>query len=258
NYYDGSGFNNAGQTFLLASGTTSYSYASASSKPSVGHTYHITVKTTDNTTTANSDNNAASRSFTYDTTPPTAAFTFPAAGGFYNASGWSGSITGPAADSGSGVNKVEVAIQDGSGNYYDGSGFNNAGQTFLLASGTTSWSYAIASSKLSDGHTYHITVKTTDNTTTANSDNNAASRSFTYDTTPPTAAFTFPAAGGFYNASGWSGSITGPAADSGSGVNKVEVAIQDGSGNYYDGSGFNNAGQTFLLASGTTSWSYAI
>src|SRR5438128_1700023 len=141
------------------------------------------------------------------------------------------------ADSGSGVNKVEVAIQDGSGNYYDGSGFNNAGQTFLLASGTTSWSYAIASSKLSDGHTYHITVKTTDNTTTANSDNNAASRSFTYDTTPPTAAFTFPAAGGFYNASGWSGSITGPAADSGSAVNKVEVAIHDGSGNHYATSG---------------------
>ena len=265
NYYDGSGFNNASITYLTASGTTSWSYAIAASKLSDGHTYNITVGTIDSATNNNVNLSAATRSFSYDTSAPTASFSFPAAAVFYNAAGWdaTGAITGTASDgSGSGVNQVQIAIQDGSGNYYDGSAFSSASILYLTATGTTSWSYAIASGKLTNGHTYNLTVTTVDNTTTANTNLAAATRSFSYDTAAPTASFSFPAAGGFYNAAGWNatGAITGTATDNGgAGINQINVAIQDGSGNYYDGSGFNNASITYLTASGgTTSWSYAI
>jgi hypothetical protein len=59
-----------------------------------------------------------------DTTAPTSAITFPAAGGSYNASGWTGTITGTADGTGSGISNVQVTIQrnlSGTITYWDGS-----------------------------------------------------------------------------------------------------------------------------------------
>ena len=58
---------------------------------------------------------------------------------------------------------VQVAIQQGAGNYYDGSTFANAGITWPTATGTSAWSYAIAAAKLTTGNTYTISVRSTDN-----------------------------------------------------------------------------------------------
>jgi hypothetical protein len=236
-----------------------WSYAFAAANLDDGTLYTVQSRASDNA--SNTQTTPDSKTFTFDTAAPTATIAFPAAGGPYNAAGWDtgGAITGTAADGGSGVASVEVAIQDGSGNYYDGTSFSSATRVFLTASGTTSWSYAIASSKLTNGHTYNVTVKTADNTTTVNSDASAATRSFSVDTAAPTATIAFPAAGGFYNSAGWTGAITGTAADTGSGVASVKVAIQDGTGNYYDGTSFNNTAQTFLATSGSpTTWSFTI
>src|SRR5205807_1639422 len=127
------------------------------------------------------------------TAAPTATVTFPVDGTFYNSSGWTGSLTGTADDhGGAGFGSVKVAIQDGSGNYYDGSGFNNAAQTFLTATGTTSWSYSLPAAKLTDGHTYHLTVETIDTATNPNTNTSAATASWSYDTSAPTATVTFP------------------------------------------------------------------
>ncbi len=115
-------------------------------------------------------------------TAPASVYTAPASGGKYNAAGWPGSITGTASDGGSGLATVQVAIQQGAGNYYDGAAFNNAGITWLAATGTSSWSYAIAAAKLTTGNTYTISVRSTDNVGNVET---AVTRSFLYDTVAP-------------------------------------------------------------------------
>jgi len=123
------------------------------------------------------------RSWIACSTAPSRAFTSPAAGGSYNAAGWGGSITGTASDGGADLLRVEVAIQQDSGSYYDGSGFANGSLTWLTATGTTSWSYAIAAAKLTSGNTYTVSLRAIDNVGNIAS---TTTRTFTYDTAAPT------------------------------------------------------------------------
>src|SRR5439155_10738714 len=109
-----------------------------------GHTYTITVEAID--TAANTDAAAATRTLIYDTTNAAASVTTPASDGIaYNASTIPASIAGSAADTGgSGVATVKIAIQEsGTGKYLNqlssGAAFNQAPQTFLTATGTSSW-----------------------------------------------------------------------------------------------------------------------
>src|SRR5262249_28809203 len=64
---------------------------------------------------------------TDDTTNATGAVTSPATGTHYNAAGWTGSISGTAADSGSGVGTVKVSIQKDGGANACWDGTNAAG-----------------------------------------------------------------------------------------------------------------------------------
>ena len=83
---------------------------------------------------------------TADVAAPTTVVQFPSSSGAYNASGWAtnscsgspggGKICGTVSDAGSGVQKVQLSIRDGSANYYDGTGFTSASEVFLNASGT--------------------------------------------------------------------------------------------------------------------------
>ncbi len=142
--------------------------------------------TVDVFTTDGAGNQSSTTSFTLqnDTLAPTAAIAFPSAS-VYDTAGWTGSLSGTASDSGAGVNAVKVAIHDNTANTdYDGSSFGGGGQQFLTPAGTTSWSYALAAAKLTDGHSYTVTVETIDNI--GNTDPSAASQTFTYDTTAPT------------------------------------------------------------------------
>ena len=130
---------------------------------------------------------ATTLTFTNDVTAPASVYTYPAAAGYYNAAGWTGSITGTASDAGAGLSTVQVAIQQGAGNYYDGSTFANAGITWLTATGTSAWSYAIAAAKLTTGNTYTISVRSTDNVGNIET---AVTRSFVYDTVAPSETLT--------------------------------------------------------------------
>jgi len=124
---------------------------------------------------------AVSNGFVVDTTPPSVSITFPANNGSYNAAGWAGSLAGSASDATTGVASVSLTVRQGSGNYYDGTGFTSAVPVSLPASGTTGWSYALAASRLTDGQSYTITATATDG-----AGNTApATAGFRYDTTPP-------------------------------------------------------------------------
>jgi hypothetical protein len=122
-----------------------------------------------------------------DAAAPSATVTSPVAGA-YNASGWAGALTGSAADAGAGVDSVKLSIRDvtagGSSCWNGARAFDQPCPNFVGASGTTSWSYALASGSLTDGHTYTITVETIDKI--GNTDAAAATRSFDFDTTAPT------------------------------------------------------------------------
>ena len=185
----------ASTTFAALGGTTTgWTFTgSTATSPGAGtydsNTYSWAASTTSSPTADATPADAAGNSpaattltFTDDSTAPSRAFTSPAPGGSYNAVGWGGSITGSASDGGADLLRVEVAIQQGAGNYYDGSSFANGSITWLTATGTTSWSYALAAAKLTSGNVYTVSLRAIDNV-----GNTAATitRTFTYDTAAP-------------------------------------------------------------------------
>jgi hypothetical protein len=124
-----------------------------------------------------------------DASPPTTAVTFPIDARSYNASGWSAGcspssrVCGAAADSGTGLASVRVSVRRGSDNrYWSGSTWQTT-STSVLASGTSSWSTPLATSQLTNGVTYTVTVWAVDGA--GNTSANAV-RTFTYDTSAPT------------------------------------------------------------------------
>ena len=202
---------------------------------------------------------------TADNAPPASTVTFPAASGTYNVAGWNAGCAtagfcGTATDAVSGVKKVELSIQQGNGNYWNGTSFGSATETFLMATGTSSWSYPFPVASFASDRTYTIRVRATDN---AGNVESASSRTFTIDTSLPAASNTFPTASGAYNATTWvagcvSAGFCGTASDTGSGLRKVELSIRRGTGNYFNGTSFGSASEVWLAGTGTSSWSYAV
>jgi hypothetical protein len=137
-----------------------------------------------------STSSATTATWRVDTTPPSITLTFPKAGGSYNAAGWNGGCTsapgicGTASDP-SGVAWVRVSVlQASSGHYWNGSSFSSTSEVYNLASGTTSWTYALG--RPSDG-SYTAHVRAADalgNTTPLTSPTTAT---FSIDTVPPPA-----------------------------------------------------------------------
>ncbi|PIP30970.1 hypothetical protein COX25_01895, partial [bacterium (Candidatus Howlettbacteria) CG23_combo_of_CG06-09_8_20_14_all_37_9] len=99
---------------------------------------------------------------------------------------WPGHITGTVTDNETGISKVEVQITTGS-TYYNGTGFVGT-PTWVEASITptgpmsASYNYDIPYSKLSDGNTYTVKVRSTD--AAANLET-AKTRDFIYDFSAP-------------------------------------------------------------------------
>jgi hypothetical protein len=119
---------------------------------------------------------------------PASARTFPAAAGLYGTVSWTAGCTsagfcGTATDnSGTGIQKVELSIRQGSGNYWNGSAFSSASPVFVLASGTSSWSYALPASSFPADGAYTVQSRATDN---MNGVETPSSTTFTIDQTPP-------------------------------------------------------------------------
>jgi hypothetical protein len=138
--------------------------------------------------------NHGSYNFIMDNTAPTGTITNPSAGatsiGPVTASMGSGStttFTGTASDSGgSGLNKVELEIRNGA-NYWNGSTWTTTAGV-VLAEGTSSWSYAMNDASFTDGQSYTVTARVTDNSN--NVTTSAATRSTTWDTVAPTVSIT--------------------------------------------------------------------
>jgi hypothetical protein len=103
-------------------------------------------------------------------------------------------ISGTATDgTGCGVSTVEVAIwqdtdfdgnPDGGGSYWNGSAWSGTSPTWLLASGTTSWSWTVPGGMINTTARYYVQVRVTDaagNVYTSS----ATAYYFIFDNTPP-------------------------------------------------------------------------
>jgi hypothetical protein len=104
--------------------------------------------------------------FTLITLNPTVNISYPINGNTYGGFGatWSGTITGTASSNSAGtISSTAVAIEDTStGKWWSGTSFSAGSQTFLPASGTTSWSYSLPASKLTGFSNYSVTGEAAD------------------------------------------------------------------------------------------------
>jgi hypothetical protein len=181
NYWNGSSFASSTEVLIGASGTTSWSYV-FNSFPAEG-AYTLRALATD----AAGNTSSASTTFSIDNTAPTVAITFPVNGSTYTANTYNtgcatSGVCGTSSDAVT-VSSVKVSIlQVSAGKSYNGSNWTSSTEVQLTATGTTNWSYAIASSVYPADGSYTVKAYATDsagNVTTATS-------TFTRDTTAPT------------------------------------------------------------------------
>ena len=171
----------------MASGTAA-SFSSPGFAVAVADDSSTTFKATATDAAGNVSSCSSGTTYVEDSTQPASSVTFPAAGGNYSPAGWdagcaTAGFCGTASD-GIGVQKVELSIRRGAGNYFDGSSFSSGSEIYLQASGTTSWSYAFASGQFPADGQYTIHVKATD---VAGNVEAFSSRSFVFDTSAPSA-----------------------------------------------------------------------
>src|SRR5205823_4757862 len=88
-----------------------------------------------------------------------------------------------------GVQSVELSIRRGSGNYWSGSSFGSASETFVTATGTTAWSYAFPASSFPADGTYVVHARARD---TAGNVEDVSTTTVTFDATSPTGSVTAP------------------------------------------------------------------
>ncbi len=168
-------------------------------------TYTVEANQTD--WAANTGTSAAN-AFTVDSHAPSAAITSPVAGSIVSSSGttyageslWpvgscsAGTICGTSSDpsGGTGVATVRVTVQQGSGNYWNGSSFASASSFDLTPSGTTSWSLAFPAANFPAGGTYTVRVTATDGLGLSSTVTNT----FNVDYDPATTVFVAPGGSG--------------------------------------------------------------
>ena len=148
------------------------------------HTFQ--VRATDGA--GNTDASPASFTWTLDTTDPSPAFTFPAAGGFYNLAGWS-DFAGTASDTGgAALQNVELSIKRDSDNqYWNGTAFADGTENWRTATGTASWSLSFPGANFAAEGAYTVRLRATD---TAGNVAAPATRAFSVDTTAPNTSIT--------------------------------------------------------------------
>jgi DNA-binding protein Fis len=117
---------------------------------------------------------------TYDKTPP--APTVSITNTYYTDSTWvnASTIAGTATDA-SEVSSVEISIKKNAytNTYWTGSAWITS-ETWLAATGTTSWTYTLSNDNLEDGYTYVITARATDSAGNITASGSYSTDQFTY------------------------------------------------------------------------------
>jgi hypothetical protein len=260
-WWNGSSFGAASETFVAATGTSSWSLALSAANLGCCGSYKVIAQATDS---LGNIGTSSPVTFTYcaqKSTPPTVTVTYPAKNAAYGTN-WTGTITGTASsNSGTGTTVVSVVVaieNTKTSKWWNGSSFSATTQTFVSAAGTSSWSLALPAGNLTSGATYTVVAKATDSLGNIGT---SCAFTFTFDTAVPTVSITYPATNASYGTN-WTGTITGKAssnAGTGTSVASVAVAIENTTtSTWWNGSSFGASGQTFVTVTGTTSWLLAL
>ncbi len=260
-WWSTSGFSAASQTFVPVSGTSTWSLVFAAANLTSGDNYSVIAQATDSAGNVGTSTPVA---FTYcnrtTKVPPTVTITYPVNDATYGATTWQGDIAGSASSNsgpGTSIASVAVAIEDtATKQWWNGSSFGSGSQSFIAATGKTTWLLGFPALNLTSGVTYDVIAQATDS---AGNVGTSSPVSFTYcvRTAPPSVAITNPVNNATYGAN-WLGEITGTASPNsgvGTTITGVAVAIQNlNTGKWWTSTGFNSSSQTFNPASGGTTW----
>lgn len=237
-----------------ATGTTAWTYALAAAALTSGHTYSITATATDSV----GNSGVTTATFGFLTTGVIVSVAYPANSATYGAN-WSGSLSGTtSATGGLTVTRVTLVVRNTTnGTYWNGTSWQ-ATSASVTATGTASWTYALAAGQLTNGSSYTVVATATDNL----SNTFTATAPWTFVTTPPTVAITYPTSGSTYGAA-WGDAVAGTTTPNAAGFSIAQgatsVAIRDTTtGLWWNGTTFAAATQTYLATTGSTSWSYAL
>jgi hypothetical protein len=228
-WWNGTSFAASTETFVTATGTTTWYLPLPASYLSSGNSYSAVAQATDS---AGNIGTSWTVTFSYSNgntkAPPTVIITYPVNNTTYGTD-WGGEITGTAssnAGAGTTIKTTTLAIEDTATNkWWNGTSFSATSQSFTAATGTSTWYLPLATSYLTLGNSYSVVAQATDS---AGNIGTSSTVTFTYNTTPPLVTITYPVNGTSYGTN-WGGAITGTA----SGPNllsSVKVSVQQGSG----------------------------
>ncbi len=166
-----------------------------------GQSYAISMRVRDQ---AGNYSSITYSTFTFDTNLPSSRVTLPLNGATVNSLGLTG-VSGTAADSGSPVTQVRVAIKNlNNGLWYDSLDdlfeISSVGPNFLTGvTGTSNWNYAttaLGDGDLLSGTSYYATSEATDSAGNVQADFSTGGSTFTFDNTSPLTGVTRPPAAG--------------------------------------------------------------
>jgi len=244
--WDGSTWSSA-SAWLNVSGTTTWNYDTTAISWSTG-TYYIWSTAID--LAGNVEVATSSRTFEIvsDTTPPTIGITVPT-GTYINSLT---QIEGTAQDN-KGIEAVDLYIKKlDSGMYFNETDWTSSSPWWISATVyPSSWTYSDPDFNWVDGSSYTIVARAFD--TSYIMSVVSATVTFTMDKSSPVSSVNFPVDGLQYVDVD---TISGTALDGISGIDKVELQLERKSDGYaWDGSTWSATG-VWLVASGTTTWTY--
>src|SRR5208283_61191 len=224
-WWNNTSFANSSQIFVAATGTSTWYLPLGSLTP--GNSYAVVAQATDS---AGNIGTSSTVAFTYDVTPRV-TITYPCNSKTYDASTWTGMITGTAsAGPGASIKSTAVAIEDMNTKlWWNGTSFAASTETFVTATGTTTWYLPLPASYLSSANSYSVVAQATDS---AGNIGTSPAVTFSYcnrnTKAPPTVVITYPLNGTY--GTNWGGEITGTAssnAGAGTTIKSTTLAIED-------------------------------
>ncbi|RLC60047.1 MAG: hypothetical protein DRI01_10665, partial [Chloroflexi bacterium] len=244
-YWDGGSWV-VSESWLLSTGTATWTYNSGSVSWTSTHTYTVKSMATDNAN--NTESPGAGNSFIFNDLPPTSSVDIPVHNETYNSLAL---IQGTAADVAGGLDFVMIKIMRSSDSrYWSDSGWISF-ETWHLATGTSTWNYNTSTVTWTSGQLYVVYSSATDKV--GNIQTQPAANTFRFDTGKPVSLITVPVDGGAYNTSF---TISGTAKDSDGTLSEVRIKIENTTDSTFWDGGAWQLGEWWSLASGLTSWTY--
>jgi hypothetical protein len=246
-YWDGTVWSDS-ETWLLTEGYEDWTFNSTDVLWDSGMIYRVQSRTHDNVT--NLEIPKTGVTFKFDIEHPVSKVEFPMSNTAHNKMN---KFNGTSYDiGGSGVKRVEISIEQLSNGWFWNGKTWVADKTWLLTTGTATWSYDSRSVLWDTGTNYTITSRATDKINIVEPPMN--SNTFIFDIDRPESTVTIPADDVFLNEVDV---ISGQANDiGGAGIDSVDISIRRKNDNFYWNNVDWETSLRWLKTDGFEQWSF--